>query len=93
MTDPATSIATAVPRGPAAIRGRVVAVRIEPADAPPSFTMQLDDGTGRIDAVFMGRRAIPGIEPGAHVAIEGTVCASASVSRIFNPRYELLNPA
>lgn len=81
------------PREAAKVAGRVVAVRIEPKDAAPQFTAQIDDGTGCIDAVFMGRRAVPGIEPGAHVSVEGTVCASQSLPRIFNPRYELLTPA
>lgn len=86
-------IADATPRASAKVSGRVVAVRVEPRDAPPSFGVQLDDGTGRIDAVFMGRRVIPGIEPGAHVEIEGTVCAAQALPRMFNPRYALLTPA
>jgi len=86
-------IADALPRATVRVTGRVVAVRIEPKDAPPSFGVQLDDGTGRLDAVFMGRRAIPGIEPGAVVELEGTVCATRALPRMFNPRYELLTPA
>jgi len=89
----AISIAEAVPRKSAQVGGRVVAVRIEPSDAPPQFTVQIDDGTGRLDAVFLGRRSIPGIEPGARVRLEGTVCASRSLPRMFNPRYELSKPA
>lgn len=89
----ATTVKEARPRSEARISGRVVAVRIESLDAPPQFGMQIDDGTGRIDAIFMGRRNVPGIEPGAHVAIEGVVCASQALPRMFNPRYELLSPA
>ena len=63
--------------------------RHEPFDAAPTFTVQLDDGSGRIDAVFMGRRSIPGIEPGARLTLEGTVCAAQALPRMFNPRYEL----
>ena len=88
-----TRIADVEPRKSARISGRVAAVRIEASDAPPQFAIQIDDGTGRIDAIFMGRRTVPGIEPGAHVALEGTVCASESLPRMFNPRYELLTPA
>jgi len=88
-----TRIADAQPRASARIAGRVVAVRVEALDAAPQFGVQLDDGTGRIDAIFMGRRFVPGIEPGAHVAIEGTVCSSQALPRMFNPRYELLTPA
>jgi hypothetical protein len=86
-------IAEAKPRSTARVAGRVVAVRVESLDAPPQFAVQVDDGTGRMDAIFMGRRSVPGIEPGAHVAIEGTVCSSQSLPRMFNPRYELIAPA
>ena len=88
-----TRIADALPRKAARVSGRVAAVRIESNDAPPQFAIQIDDGSGRIDAIFMGRRSVPGMEPGAHVALEGTVCASESIPRMFNPRYELLTPA
>ena len=91
MTD--TRIADVQPRKTARISGRVAAVRIEANDSPPQFAIQIDDGTGRIDAIFMGRRTVPGIEPGVHVALEGTVCASESLPRMFNPRYELLTTA
>jgi len=81
------------PRDHACVEGRIVAIRVEPHDAPPQFAAQVDDGTGRIDVIFMGRRAVPGIEPGAHVVVEGTVCAAQALPRIFNPAYQLLTPA
>ena len=93
MTVTVANIGDVHPRRLAKVAGRVVAVRIEPKDSAPQFTAQLDDGSGRIDAIFMGRRSVPGIEPGAHVSVEGTVCASHSLPRIFNPRYELITPA
>jgi RecJ-like exonuclease len=89
----ATTVVDAKPRESATISGRVVAIRIESIDAQPEFGAQVDDGTGRIDAIFMGRRSVPGIEPGAHVSITGTVCSSNALPRMFNPRYELLSPA
>jgi len=89
----AVRIADAVPRTSARVSGRVVAIRVEPSDAAPEFTVQLDDGSGRMDAVFMGRRSILGIEPGTHLVIEGTVCAAKALPRMFNPRYELRKPS
>jgi len=86
-------IADVRPRQHAHVAGRIVAIRIQPQDAPPQFSVQLDDGSGRLDAIFMGRRSVPGIEPGAQLALEGTVCDSQSLPRIFNPSYELLSPA
>ena len=93
MSDTLSSIADVRARQRARVAGRIVAVRVESSDAPPQFGVQLDDGTGRIDAIFMGRRSVPGIEPGGELAIEGTVCASSSIPRIFNPSYALLTPA
>ncbi len=77
------------PRTMVRVAGRVVAIQVEPSDAPPAFTVRLEDGTGRIEAVFMGRRAIPGIAPGSHLALEGRCCATESLPRLYNPRYEL----
>ncbi|SEI88827.1 OB-fold nucleic acid binding domain-containing protein [Demequina mangrovi] len=92
MTDEVaiSSIADVAPRGLARVAGRVVAIQVEPSDAPPAFTVRLEDGTGRIDAVFMGRRDVPGIAPGVDLRLEGRVCATESLPRLYNPRYELV---
>lgn len=83
-------IAQAPVRSRVRIRGTIVAIRVEPAGVAPNLTARVEDSTGRIDAVFMGRRAIAGIEPGRHIELEGTVSATESLARLFNPRYELL---
>ncbi|WP_062303531.1 OB-fold nucleic acid binding domain-containing protein [Demequina subtropica] len=88
---PTCAIADVEPRGVARVEGRVVAIQVEPSDAPPAFTVRLEDRTGRIDAVFMGRRDVPGIAPGVELAVEGRVCATESVPRLYNPRYELMH--
>jgi RecJ-like exonuclease len=75
------------------VRARVIAIQVEPLDAPPKLTARLADASGRIDAVFLGRRSIPGIEPGAVVDIEGRVCATDDLPRLFNPSYVLVSPA
>lgn len=75
------------------IRARVVAIQVEPLDAAPKLTARLADKSGRIDAVFLGRRSIPGIEPGAVIDVEGRVCAADALPRLFNPSYVLVSPA
>ncbi|MDN4482123.1 DNA-binding protein [Demequina lignilytica] len=82
-------IGTVEPRAVARVVGRVVAVQVEPSDAPPAFTVRLEDRTGRLEAVFMGRREVPGITPGITLEVEGCVCATESLPRLYNPRYEL----
>lgn len=82
-------IADVRPRDVARVSGRVVSVQVQPHDAPPAFTARLEDGSGRLDAVFMGRREVPGIAPGVHLSVEGRVCETEAVPRVYNPRYEL----
>ena len=53
---------------------------------------QLFDGTGSVDLVWMGRRSIAGIHPGAHLRAEGMVVAGRTRPTIYNPSYEILAP-
>ncbi len=82
-------IATVTPRTVVAVAGRIVSIKVEPRDHAPVFSVRVDDGTGRIEAVFLGRRKIYGIEPGAHIRLQGRVNETDSVPRLFNPSFEL----
>jgi RecG-like helicase len=87
------TIESAAPRSYAQVAGRIVWVQVEPSDAPPQLTARVEDATGRIDAVFMGRRTIPGIEPGREVVLEGRVSDAQVIATMFNPRYTLVSKA
>ncbi|HSS09562.1 MAG TPA: hypothetical protein VLL25_06735, partial [Acidimicrobiales bacterium] len=52
----------------------------------------LTDGTGEVLIVFLGRRHIPGIVPGAYVAVTGVVGEHTGHLEILNPIYQLLSP-
>lgn len=69
--------------------GRVAYVEVSPRDAPARLIVRLIDPTGSVDLVFLGRRTVAGLEPGAIVCVEGRVAAGEDVPLIFNPRYEL----
>jgi len=69
--------------------GRVSYVEVSPHDAPARLTVRVVDGSGAIDCVFLGRRMIAGLEPGATVGLVGRVAPTSDVPVIFNPRYEL----
>jgi hypothetical protein len=86
----ATPIAQAQARTYARVAGRIVWVQVEPSDAPPQLTARIEDRSGRMDAVFQGRRAIAGIEPGRRVVLEGRICEASAVPLMYNPRYELV---
>jgi len=89
MNDAPTTISDAKVRDVATIEGRIISITVEPQDAAPRLTARIDDGTGRVDAIFMGRRAIAGIEPGARVLVAGRLCEAESAPRLYNPRFEL----
>ena len=73
----------------ARVQGRIIYIEVSPADRPPTLIVRLADDTGVLDCVFMGRRAIAGIEPGVLLEVQGRVAAGADAPVMFNPRYEM----
>jgi hypothetical protein len=69
--------------------GEIRRVRIQPLAAVPTLVVVLEDGTGRVSALFMGRRGIAGVECGRRLAIEGTPVAGDRGLTLYNPAYEL----
>jgi hypothetical protein len=49
----------------------------------------LDDGTGRIDLLFVGRYRVPGLVPGARCHVEGTARLDHGRLTLWNPLYRL----
>ncbi len=73
----------------AQVSGVVRSVTLRPREGVPAFAAELFDGTGSLDLVWLGRRRIAGIEPGARLRVEGLVSTSGGRPTVFNPRYEL----
>ncbi len=76
----------------ALIAGRVHTVRLQPGLGVPTLECTLVDDTGAIKAVFLGRRSIPGVEPGAMIRAEGMVGKHRGELAMINPRFDLLEP-
>jgi amino acid transporter len=57
----------------------------------PSLTMEADlwDGTGHVTLVWLGRRNIPGVQPGRRMVVHGRVARIKGERTIYNPLYEL----
>jgi amino acid transporter len=72
------------------IAGRVSAVRVRSRASVPTLECILQDGTGSITVVFLGRRRVPGIEVGARLVVEGVVGEYHGRPAILNPTYEIL---
>jgi amino acid transporter len=71
------------------VTGTLRSVTLRPRG--PSLTMEADlwDGTGNITLVWLGRRNIPGVEPGRRIVVHGRVAQIKGDRTIYNPIYEL----
>jgi len=89
MVDEVTPIGEARARVRARFEGEIRRIRIQPLAAVPTLVVMLEDDTGRVAALFMGRRGIAGVECGRRLAIEGTPVAGERGLTLYNPAYEL----
>lgn len=55
----------------------------------PAVQAELDDGSASLDVVWLGRSAIPGIEPGRELIASGRISMTRGRPVLFNPRYQL----
>ncbi len=74
------------------IAGRVRAVSVQPWSGVPTFECMLVDGTGALTIAFLGRREIPGIEPGTKLVVEGAIGSHRGRLAMLNPLWEFLEP-
>ena len=77
-------------RNRATLEGRIRSVYVGPVSGSPALEAELYDQTGGITLVFLGRRSIPGIEPGAKIRVEGMVGETEGYLAMTNPSYRLL---
>jgi len=77
-------------RNRATLEGRIRSVYVGPVSGSPALEAELYDETGGITLVFLGRRSIPGIEPGASIRVEGMVGETEGFLAMTNPSYRLL---
>ncbi len=72
------------------VTGKIRAIRMQPQAGVPTLHARIDDGTGELTVVFLGRRQIPGIEVGRVVVAEGVVSEARIGRQMLNPVYRLL---
>ena len=79
----------------AADRHRVVAtatvrsVHILDVGPASSCICEVDDGTGQMAVVFLGRPEVPGVTKGTLLTLEGTARMDGGRLVVWNPRYRL----
>ncbi len=86
----AVSIADAPDRERVTLRGSLRTVTLRPRAGVPALEAELNDGSGVITIVWLGRRRIAGIEPGRAIEVEGRIGDHEGVRCMYNPRYQLI---
>jgi hypothetical protein len=71
------------------VTGRLKSVIYTPRETVPTLEAELFDGSGSVTLVWLGRRRIPGIEPGRTLTARGRFAAVEGKRVIYNPWYEL----
>jgi hypothetical protein len=70
--------------------GRLRSVEFFPEDdSSQQLQAELYDGTEGVTLVWMGRRRIPGIEPGRTMRVRGRISVRDGHKVLYNPYYEI----
>jgi amino acid transporter len=69
--------------------GRVKAMRVQPWSGVATLECTLDDGSGALTVVFLGRRQVPGVNVGTRLIVGGVVGEHHGRLALLNPTYEI----
>jgi len=87
--DGCVPIASVVWRQAVRLEGRVRTIRVQPLSGARTLELVLEDDTGALSVVFLGRPSLAGVVPGTRMEVEGTVGMHRGRLAILNPVYEL----
>ena len=85
----ATSIATSPDREQVCLTGTLRTVILRPRAGVPVLEAEMWDGTASVTVSWLGRRQIPGIEPGRRIVVRGRITPAPGGRTVYNPIYEL----
>ena len=71
------------------VAGTLRTVTLRPVGGVPALEAGLYDGSANLHVVWLGRRRIAGVVPGASMVVHGRLTSQGGVPTIFNPSYEL----
>ena len=71
------------------VSGTIKALTLRPVGGVPALEAELYDGSGTLTLIWLGRRRIPGIDPGRSLSVHGRVTSQKGHRVMFNPAYEL----
>jgi RecG-like helicase len=71
------------------VLGRLRSVELCPTNEAATLQAELFDGTQGVTLIWLGRRRIPGIEPGRTIKAHGRMAERDGQKVLYNPYYEL----
>lgn len=87
-----TLIQDAQPRELVRVAGVVKSLKVRPREGVSAVEAEIDDGTGTVVAVWLGRRTIAGLNLGARLVLEGRLGGARTRLQVMNPTYEFAPP-
>ena len=84
-----TRIIDLVDRSEASVCGAVRSVTLRPRVKVPALVVEIYDGSKTLNIIWLGRRRIRGVVPGAYLSVHGRVTYQHGIHTIFNPAYEI----
>lgn len=85
-----TPIGELRPRVRVTVGGEVIRTRLTPYSGVQTFEITVSDGTGKMAAMFTGRRHIAGLEHHRAVVLEGVARPEKGRLVMLNPAYTLV---
>ncbi|HEX5493120.1 MAG TPA: OB-fold nucleic acid binding domain-containing protein [Mycobacteriales bacterium] len=85
----ATAVARCARGDRVTVTGRLRSVVVVPRESAPAVEAELFDGSGSVRLIWLGRRRIPGIEPGRSLVARGRLARQGGDFVLYNPWYEL----
>ncbi len=85
----ATAVTSCSRGEPVCVAGALRSVTLRPRAGAPTLEAELDDGTGTITLIWLGRRRIGGIECGRSLVARGRLTEHDGRPTIYNADYEL----
>jgi RecG-like helicase len=83
-------IAECEPGSEVTVAGTVENVSVRLEGSSPALEVSIQDGSGHVFVVWLGRRRISGVHEGRHLVIHGRLNCVTDHPTIYNPQYELL---
>ena len=73
------------------ICGRISSIGLGRCSGAGWLEAEVDDGTGTVTLIWMGRRSIPGVEEGRRIKVTGRLTRRGEELVVYNPDYQLLS--